>query len=108
VTVQAKLVNLSDPQKAAVGTHDRIHSGKEFGLFTTLVCNLSLALVPTGGFHGSRQVHRTLEPAEVVDRAEQITLRAMQVGFAHDWIIETADIDEIYRDKDDHPAKAGF
>jgi hypothetical protein len=109
VTVQAKLVNLSDPQKAAVGTHDRIHAGREWALFTSLICNLSTALLPTGEYSGAgRQVFRPLDPAELVDRAEQITLLAMRTSFSHQWVVETADIDELYHDKDDHPTKAGF
>jgi hypothetical protein len=83
--------------KAAVATHDRLHSGKEFHLFCSILNMMAIAAVPTDEVRDGVQVCRVMDPEEMVFRAEAITVCALAAADRRAWVVETDDIDLIYR-----------
>ncbi len=103
MTFQAKLVDPNGKPKAVVATHDRVASGKEFALFQHMLGIMALGCVPDeeGRFDAAgHQMTRVLTPMEIVYRAEQLVLKAMQTASYNDWVVESPDIDQIYDDLD--------
>lgn len=108
MTVQAKPVDPNGKPKAVVATHDRVHAGKEFQLFTQLINVMAISAIPTEGFSpNGYQLQRLITPTELVDRALDIATLALKAAAERGWIVETSDIDELY---EDHGVskKAGF
>lgn len=105
MTFQAKLVDPNGKPKAIVGTHDRVASGKEFALFQHMLGMMALGCVPDEEKCdiAGRQMSRLLSANEIVDRAQALVVFALQVAQAHGWIVETADIDQIYEDSERKP-----
>jgi hypothetical protein len=108
MTVQFKI---GDPAAAAQRTamvHDKIASGHEFSLFRQIlaVCTQlaepllddTALLSKTGEISRFPQQLRMLTSEEVVNRAETITALALLKAKQYGWIIETANIDEIFPD----------
>lgn len=99
---QAKLVNPNGSPKAVVATHDRVASGKEFHLFSSLLGMMALGAIPTERLDDSgHQMFELIEPEVLVRRAEQIVQQAMYTATINEWVVEAADIDKIYQDRED-------
>ena len=108
MTVQAKLVDPNGKPKAIVATHDRLHIGKEFALFSSLINMMAIGSIPTDKLdEAGHQMARLITPEELVERAAEITYLALEQASLHDWSVVTADIDKIYEDAG-NPNRTGF
>lgn len=105
--LQSKLVNPNGSLKATVAVHDRVASGKEFHLFSSLLGVMALGAIPTDKFDpAGHQMFELIEPEALIHRAERIVRDAMYAASNNGWTAETADINEIYEDKE--TGSAGF
>jgi hypothetical protein len=107
---QTKLVNPDGRQKAIVGAHDRVASGKEFALFSQMLSVMAFGHVPVEGEFdkAGHQICRLITEDELVERAEAVTLLAMQTAYRNSWAVEVADIDRIFDDADEAAPRTGF